>query len=269
MTAKGPGLDRSMRLLLAETKSAAAVEFALIGTLYFVVLFFVIQGGIFFIRVTVLDFATETVAREILINDNPGATALPPTTGAAFAQQVANVSHGFLNLANIKVEFQIAPPLPSTIIGQGQGYGGFASIPPYTFPAGGTPVYATLTGYTYGACTVNYQIITYVPSGTIQSIGSDIQTAGTNCSGTCVVSPGTNTQDNEIVGGIVDGGTASSSSANGFTTTNYTGGTFTCNAGEDALLQVQYTDTSLVGLIAKYFGPAQSVLAFQIEPPPV
>jgi len=255
------------RHVLTDQKSAAAVEFALIGSLYFVILFFVLQGGIFYIRVTVLDFATEAVSRAILINDNPGATTTPPVTAAAFAQQVATISHGFLDLSNIKVELQMAPPLPSSTLGQGQGTGGFQSIRAYAFPAGGTPSYA-YTGY--GACTVTYQIITYDPNGTVLSIGSDIQSAGTNCTGNgCTVSPGANTANNEIVGGIVDGGTASATSSGGFTFTTYTGGTFTCNAGEDVLLQVQYTDSSLVGLIARYFGPVQSVLAFQIEPPPV
>jgi hypothetical protein len=258
---------RTCRNLLTEQKSAAALEFALIGVLYFIILLFVIQGGIFFIRVTVLDFATESVSRAILINGNPGATATPPLTAAAFAQQVASISHGFLNLANIKVELQMAPPLPTSTLGQGQGTGGFQSIRAYNFPAGGAPTYA-YTGY--GACTVTYQIITYAPNGAVQTIGSDIQTSGTNCTGNgCTVSPAANTANNEIVGGIVDGGTPSATTNGGFTTTTFTGGTFTCNAGQDVLLKVQYTDTSLAGLVSKYFGPVQSVLAFQIEPPPV
>jgi len=260
------------------------VEFAIVGSIYLTILFFVIQGGIFYIKVTILDVATETAARAVLINGNPNTNiTTPPTTGAAFAALVAQDSYGVLKAANIVVALQENPPAVTNVTGNGAVYG-FTGIPPYQFTAGGTPPYQ----YTvYGYCPVTYQnvVATIAPglpnAGTVIATGQDIvnNAATGTCSGTCNLSSAyangtqysTPTQDNEVIGGIVNGGAAQPASTTTigsalYTFTNFTGGKYTCNSGQDVLLQVQYTDPTIVSLVGQFFGAIVSTVAFQIEP---
>jgi Flp pilus assembly protein TadG len=269
-----------------DRRSSTSVEFAIVGLIYFTILFFVIQGGIFYIKVTVLDFATEAASRTVLLNQNPATTvATPPTTGTAFATLVAQHSFGVLQAANLKVALQIVPPR-SVSFNSLQGYQGnatsgaagtygFTTITPFTFAAGQTAPYQ----YTNpGVCPVNYETQVADNGATASFLNGIAPTNGTitACTGTCLnagyAAANGNNGQTVIIGGIADDGSSSISTSTGgghtFTNTVYTDGTYTCYAGQDALLQVQYIDPTLTLLVGKYFGSVVSSLAFQIEPFP-
>jgi Flp pilus assembly protein TadG len=227
------------------------VEFALVGLLYFFVLLFGLEGGIFYLRTTVLDLATEQAARAIMINqgaNNAGTFTAAPTTAAAFQQLVQSDSFGVLTLANIKVSVQMAGPVTGTARAAGTG---FQSIPPVATPAG-------LYQYLPGSCTINYSTSTTAGGTTYTLISNAGCTAGTCTTGRFALLPTT---------GQVSGGTdVTSTGAGGAAVNTYTGATFSCSAGQDIVVQAQYTDTTLATLVGYLFGPITSTLAFQVEP---
>jgi len=228
-----------------DRRSSTAVEFALVGLLYFFLLIFALEGGIFYLRITVLDLATEQAARVIMINqgaDNNGNFATAPTTptGAnSFQALIENDSFDVLTQANIKVEVQMAPPVTGTVRAAGTG---FQSIPPAATPDNVTYEYKP------GSCEVDYSTST-TPYTLIKNHGctaGDCTTANFN-----LLPAG---------GGEVSGGTYTASS------NSYTDATYSCSAGQDIVVQAQYTDTTLSALIGYLFGPITSTLAFQVEP---
>jgi hypothetical protein len=252
------------------------VELALVGLLYFLVLFFVIQGGLYYIRVTVLDFATEVAARAILINNNPGyqlagpTTALP-TTAALLRQNIANAGYGFLDANNIAVSVKVCAPvwqtgLGATANGTGGCLGGFQNMPLTPFTPG------TFQYFT-GTATVNlYQ---YVGSDGSTGIGVIATTATT---GTCNTAPLNGSTNGNVANGTLSLATATTPPGGvtvisvgpgaSVTRTEYDGALYTCGAGQDFLLQVQYTDTGLVPLVSRFIGPITATLAFALEPSP-
>jgi Flp pilus assembly protein TadG len=221
----------SVARLGRDRSSAAAVEFAVVGSLYLLLLLFVIEGGLFYLKIAVLDYATEAASRAILLNGNANAPT-PPTTTAQFQTKVAANSFGLLNVTNIVASVQLNDPDGGTYDG-GNANAGFQNITPYKFANGAAPPFQ----YIYGTCTnVAYQkiVATTGTPATLVSQGSDIQSSGT-CTGNpvCVASTAA-TPNNRVIGGTVDGGVISGTTTTTiggtvFTFTNYKGGTFTCS----------------------------------------
>jgi len=263
------------RAFAADRTGGPAMEFAIVGLYFFLVLFFVIQGGIYYLRETILDYATEAAARAVMINDNPGYSVAAPTSAAAFLNLVASNGFGLLGPANynasttapMQVALQMVPEA-KTIFGNASY--GFRSVTPWTFN-GTTPPYQ----FKYaGSCGVNY-FTNYAINGTgqtgsgVSSISSCSLPAGDTTDTVCPNSLTNMNGNNLIINGFADGGTPTVSYPNAVVVQyNYTGGTFTCNANQFVLLQVQYTDSTLVPLISNFFGPIVSTVAFKIEPPP-
>jgi Flp pilus assembly protein TadG len=205
-------------------QSSTAFEFAIVGGLYCFVLLCAIEGGIFYLKVDLLDLATERAARFIVLNN----LATAPTTAQAFATLISSYGNGALTLNNIAVSVQMVAPVSGTAK---KPVGGFQSLQPIIFAPG-------TYQYVAGACALS----TNVATNTV--------TVGT-CTGTCT----------HATLGLADQGYQSTS---GGVTTLYQ--TYTCSAGQDILVQVQYTDSTLTTLVAKFFGPVVSTLAFQAEP---
>jgi len=228
----------------------AAVEFALVGVTYCFMLLGAIEGGCFYLRVTVLDLATEQAARAIMINqgaNNAGTFTAAPTTATAFAALIQSDSFGVLSLANIAVAVQMAGPVTGTSRAAGTG---FQAIPPVASPAG-------TYQYLPGSCTIDYTTTTTGSSTTYALTSSSGCTAGTCATSRFALLP---TQ------GEVSGGTETSSTSGSTVTDTYTGATFSCSAGQDIVVQAQYTDTSIAALVSYLFGPVTSTVAFQVEP---
>jgi Flp pilus assembly protein TadG len=249
---------------------AVAVEFALVGLVYFIVVFFVIQGGIYFLRVTVLDFATEQAARALMINDNPGYAVAAPPSAAAFRQDIANSGYGLLNFNNIAVSVRVCAPVWTTAISGYSGgcFGGFKNMPLSTFD----PTNNTYQYYA-GVCTVNV---------TLYSANTGLQNLVVNsssCTGTCNTNALNGSGNGNVANGafslasatIPSGGVTVIDAGGGtmITVTQYNGATYTCAAGQDFLVQVQYTDATLSGLVSSYFSKIRSTLAFELEPSPI
>jgi Flp pilus assembly protein TadG len=233
-----------------DRSSSTAVEFAIVAMLYVFLLLFAIDGGIFYLQTTVLDLATEQASRAIIINqgaNNAGAYTAAPTTAAAFKQLVQADSFGILTLANIQVAVQMAAPVTGTVRAAGIG---FQSIPPVATPAG-------TYQYLPGSCTINYSTSTTAGTTTYTLISSAGCTAGTCTTAKFGLLPASG----EVTGGTNVTGTSGSSVTN-----TYTGATFSCSAGQDIVVQAQYTDSTLSKLVAYLFGPITSTLAFQVEP---
>jgi Flp pilus assembly protein TadG len=216
------------RRLLRERRSTAAVEFSIVGLFYFVILIFAVEGGIFYIKIDTLDFATEKASRLILLNNYTTA----PATATAFKTDIASASNGLLKTSSIAVSVQMTPPVSGTTAAP---VNGFLNLPT-TFTAG-------TYQYKDGACPVTTNINTGVVS------------AGT-CTGTCAYST---TGANTI--GELD--TGYESTAAGVTTLYQT---YTCGAGQDILVQVQFTDSTISNILGGIFGPFITTLAFQAEP---
>jgi Flp pilus assembly protein TadG len=227
-----------------------AVEFAMVALFYFFVLMFAIEGGILYLRATVLDLATEQASRTIMINqgaNNAGGFTAAPTTAAAFKQLIQSNSFTVLALANIQIAVQMAGPVTGTARAAGTG---FQSIPPVSSPAG-------TYQYLPGSCTVNYSTSTTGGTATYTLISSAGCTAGTCSTAKFSLLP---------TAGEVSGGTDVTSISGSTVTNTYTGATFSCSAGQDIVVQAQYTDSTLMRLVAYLFGPVTSTLAFQVEP---
>ncbi len=239
--------------LSRDRRGSTAVEFAIVGLLYFFILIFALEGGIFYLRTTVLDLATENAARVIMINqgaNNAGTFTAAPATAAAFIQLVENDSYGVLTQSNIKVSVQMTGPVTGTAAIAGTG---FQSIPPVATPAG-------LYQYVPGSCTVNYSTSTTGAATTYTFISSSGCT-----SGTCTAS-GASFARLPTYGEVTGGSDVTSTGANGAAINTYTDATYSCSAGQDIVVQAQYTDTTLSSLVAYLFGPITSTLAFQVEP---
>lgn len=287
------------RAFAADSTGGPAMEFAIVGTTFFLLLFFVIQGGIYYLRVTVLDYATEVVARSLELNGN-SSTIISPTSSSAFAYDVAQNSFGILSAANISVSLKECAPVGFTgSSGNGitcsGGFGGMSTSPIDT--SGNTYQYFN------GTCIANIdetladngqEAISVVTGSTPTCTGG---TATTNASGTaltagagttCSTSSFTYYQTSgvslpSVVGdGVLSLGPASepakaqgqstnpysfTAGGHNFTVTEYDNALFTCSADQDFLVQVVYTDTTLVGLISGFFGPITSTVAAQFEPP--
>jgi Flp pilus assembly protein TadG len=232
-----------------------AVEFAIVGLLYFFLLIFALEGGIFYLRTTVLDLATEQAARAIMINEGPnnaGTYTDAPATASDFQKLIEADSYNVLTLANISVEVRMAAPVTGTAAVAGTG---FASIPPVATPDN------TTYQYKPGSCEVNYSTSTTggTTTYTFGTLGPNGCTAGD-----CVAS-----QTNFALlpaSGEVAGGTDVTTTVNGATVNTYTDATYSCSAGQDIVVQAQYTDSTLSKLIAYLFGPITTTLAFQVEP---
>jgi Flp pilus assembly protein TadG len=233
-----------------DRKGGTAVEFALVGVMYFFVLLFAIAGGTFYLRITVLDLATEQASRAIMINqgpDNAGSFTAAPTTAAAFEQMVQTNSFGVLSFGNIQVAVQMAGPVTGTVRAAGTG---FQSIPPVATP-GGTYQYLP------GSCTINYSTSTTGGTSTYTLNSNAGCTAGTCTTARFSLLP---------TSGEVQGGTDVATTSGSTVTNTYTSATFSCSAGQDIVVQVQYTDSVLSQLVAYLFGPVTSTIAFQVEP---
>lgn len=228
----------------------AAVEFALVGVIYFFLLLAAIEGGCFYVRVAVLDLATEQAARVIMINQgatNAGTFTSAPTTATGFAALIQSDSYNVLSLGNIAVAVQMAGPVTGTTRAAGTG---FQAIPPVASPAG-------TFQYLPGSCTIDYSTTTTGTTTTYALSSSSGCTAGTCTTSRFSLLPGQ---------GEVSGGTDVSSTSGSTVTTTYTGATFSCSAGQDVVVQAEYTDTALTALVSYLFGPIVSTLAFQVEP---
>jgi len=236
--------------LSRDRRGSTAVEFAIVGLLYFFLLIFALEGGIYYLRVTVLDLATEQAARVIMINqgeDNNGnfITAPIAATGAnSFQALVEKDSYGVLTQANIAVEVRMAPPVTGTVRAANAG---FQAIPPVATPDNVTYQYQP------GSCEVDYT----PPSGAVTKYTLNMNHG-------CTAGDCTATQANFNLlpagGGEVSGGTYDA------TTGEYKDATYSCSAGQDIVVQAQYTDTTLSALIGYLFGPITTTLAFQVEP---
>jgi len=236
--------------LRRERKGGTAIEFALVAMLYVFLLLFAIEGGIFYLRSTVLDVATEQISRQIMLNqgaNNDGTFTPAPATASAFAARIQADSSGVLALGNIAVSVQMAPPVTGTTRAAGTG---FQAIPPVATPAG-------TYQYLPGSCTVNYSTSTTAGVTTYTLISSSGCTAGTCTTSRFALLP---------TSGQVSGGTDVTTTSGGTTTNTYTGATFSCSAGQDIVVQAQYTDTALTALVGYLFGPVTATLAFQVEP---
>ncbi len=226
------------------------MEFAIVAMIYVFMLLFAIDGGVFYIGTTVLDLATEQAARTIMINqgaNNAGAFTAAPTTAAAFAQLVQTNSFNVLTLGNIQVAVQMAGPVTGTVRAAGTG---FQAIPPVAIPAG-------TYQYLPGSCTINYRTSTTGATTTYTLVSSAGCSAGTCTTAYFSLLP---------AAGQVTGGTDVSGGSGSTITNAYTGATFSCSAGQDVLVQAQYTNTTLSALVAYLFGPINSTIALQVEP---
>lgn len=246
------GVPRGEARFRRDRRGSTAVEFALVGLLYFFLLIFALEGGIFYLRVTVLDLATEQAARAIMINQVAGNTVgapAAPTTAAAFTQLIENDSYNVLTIGNIKVAVQMAPPVTGTIAAPA---GGFQSIKPLANPAN---QYQFLPG----ACTVTYT--TTSVNGAAATYNAPTASA-CDANGTCTVANFTLLPTY----GEVAGGTDVTTTIGNTVTNTYTNATYSCSAGQDVVVQAQYTDTTLSALVGYLFGPITTTLAFQVEP---
>jgi Flp pilus assembly protein TadG len=236
-----------------DRKASTAVEFALVGLLYFFVLIFAVEGGIYYLQTTVLDLATEQAARVIMINqgaNDAGTFTIAPASASALESVIQTDSYGVLSLANIQVAVQMAGPVTGTAAVAGTG---FAAIPPVATPDG------TKYEYLPGSCTINYTTTTAGAATTYKLNSTASCTAG-DCTAAASFS-GLPTE------GEVSGGTdATSTDASGDAVNTYTGATFSCSAGQDIVVQAQYTGSLLSALVAYLFGPITSTIAFQVEP---
>jgi Flp pilus assembly protein TadG len=299
-------LAKVERAFAADRTGGAAMEFAIVGTFYFLLVFFVLQGGVYYLRATVLDYATEVVARSLEINDN-SSSVIAPTSSSAFAYDIAQNSFGLLNYSNIAVSLKECQPAGFTGSTQGDGIkctGGFSSMSL-------SPIDTTGNTYQYfnGTCAVNYYVV--VADNGQQAIN----VLNSNCAGGTVTTNGSGTPLSSVAGPVCDttnfnyyqtasnpvvlvgAGYLSTSSATApatasvtgpqgqttnpytytsgghtFTYTQYNGGLYTCSAGQDFLVQVTYTDNNfIIPLIPQYisgfFGTITSTLTGQFEPP--
>jgi Flp pilus assembly protein TadG len=233
-----------------DRKASTAIEFAIVGLLYFFVLIFAVEGGIYYLQATVIDFATEQASRAIMINqgaNNAGVYTDAPQTAALFQALVYNdssaASDGLLSQANIQVAVQMAAP----VTGNAVTGPGFASIPPVAVPNG------SVYEYVPGSCTVDYT------TSTVAGVTKYTLVANHGCTdGNCAATqPSFNLLpvNGELSGGAYDA-----------TTGKYLNATYSCSAGQDILVQVQYSDSPLSALVAYLFGPITTTLAFQVEP---
>jgi len=243
---------KAARRFRQDRRSSTAVEFALVGLLYFFLLIFALEGGIFYLRTTVLDLATEQAARAIMINQVAGNTTgspAAPTTAAAFIQLIENDSYGVLTQANIEISVQMAAPVTGTVAAP---VGGFQSIKPVATPAG-------LFQYVAGTCTVTYKTT---------SVNGGAATYSPPTASTCEANGICTTANFTLLptDGEVSGGTDVTTTVGTTVTNTYTGATYSCSGGQDIVVQAQYTDTALSALVGYLFGPITSTLAFQVEP---
>jgi Flp pilus assembly protein TadG len=105
-----------------ERRSSTSVEFAIVGSLYFLVLLFAIEGGIFYIKVDTLDLATERASRLMILNN----FATAPATSAALITDIVNSSGGTLQPLNLAVSVRMVAPISGTAAAP---VGGFQSLP--------------------------------------------------------------------------------------------------------------------------------------------
>ena len=261
-------LMRSRRPQLG-IKSSVAVEFAMVGIAYFTLLFLVIQGGIFYVRVTMLDMATEQVARLIMVNNNASTSSPPPATAAAFAEDIQAKGYGLLQQGNITVTLEECAPQASTVTMSGTPVGctgGFAAMSVNNFGTADSTYQ-----YYPGSCTVAYTIApapqpgaTTTSTGTTQTSHPSFTLSNVSeihCTGACTTFTGTN-----LVNGSLFPAPDSVSSATTYTSSTNPNASYICGSGQDVVLKVQYKDPATVGYLARFFGTATSTLAFQIEP---
>jgi Flp pilus assembly protein TadG len=258
LTKRGRQLGRSLEAVAGrfrrDRKSSTAVEFAIVGSVYFFVLFVVVEGGIFYLLTTTLDFATELASRSIMIDqgvntDNNNSYTAAPATPAALESLIQANSYGVLNVASITVEVQMAGPVTGATRAAGTG---FQAIPAVATPDG------TTYQFLPGSCTVDYSTTSVngaAPSYTLNSTGAC--TTG-KCAATYF-----SRLPNE---GEVSGGTDVTTTSGTTVTNTYSNATFSCSGGQDVVVQAQYTDSLLAKLVGYLFGPITSTLAFQVEP---
>jgi Flp pilus assembly protein TadG len=220
-------IRRRVREFIRTRKSTTAVEFAIVGSLYVLVLLFAVEGGIFYLKVDLLDLATEKASRLIILNN----VATAPQTASAFAALIASNGNGALTLSNIAVSVQMAAPVSGTVAAP---VGGFQSLTKNAFTAG-------TFGYYAGACGIETNVAT----------GAVTPNPLEPCTGTCTTSK------------LGEADQGYQTTTNGVTTLFQT---YTCSAGQDILVQVQYTDSTLTKLVSGFLGPVISTLAFQAEP---
>jgi Flp pilus assembly protein TadG len=214
-----------LRSFVRTRRSTTAVEFAIVGSLYVLVLLFAVEGGIFYLKIDILDLATERASRFIILNNLTTA----PASAGAFASLIANNGNGALTLGNIAVSVRMAAPISGTTAAP---VAGFQSLTAAAFTPG-------TYQYVPGACALSTNVAT------------NVTTVGA-CTGGC--------QYPSVLGAADQG---YQTTTNNVTTLHQT---YTCSAGQDILVQVQYTDSTLTKLIAGFFGPVTSTLAFQAEP---
>jgi hypothetical protein len=223
-----------IRRFSQERKCSTTVEFAIVGSLYFLVLLFAVEGGILYLKIDTLDLATERASRLLVLNN----VATAPATSAAFIGDIAANSNGALQTANIAISVQMAAAVTGTIAAP---KGGFQSL--------STTFTAKTFQYVPGSCPVTTIV------GSTPTVGA--------CTGGCAYSTAANATN--IPGELDPGYQTTVINANNSTTTTLHQ-TYTCSAGQDILVQVQYTDTTLTKLVAGLFGPIITTLAFQAEP---
>jgi Flp pilus assembly protein TadG len=232
-----------------DRRGSTAVEFALVGLLYFFILIFALEGGIFYLRVTVLDLATEQAARAIMINEGPnnaGTYTDAPASALDFQKLIEADSFNVLTQANISVEVQMTGPVTGTAAVAGTG---FSSIKPVAIPDNVTYQYKP------GSCTVDYS------TSTVGGVTKYTWISTSSCTdGDCAASQAT--FNGLPTYGEISGGTYDT------TLDEYIDATYSCSAGQDIVVQARYTDTTLSNLVAYLFGPITTTLAFQVEPAP-
>ncbi|MGD0107763.1 MAG: TadE/TadG family type IV pilus assembly protein [Rhodopila sp.] len=89
-----------MTRLIADRRGVAALEFAIVGGTFFLLLLLVIQFGLYFVQVTALDLAVQKASRQILINQ--------PVTQTQFVANIQADSFGLLQSQTIQVAVQSA-----------------------------------------------------------------------------------------------------------------------------------------------------------------
>ncbi len=96
------GLHRGGRRfrLAADRGGVTAIEFALIAATFFMLLLLVVQFGLYYLQVTMLDLAVQKASRNLLINQS--------LTQAQFSNAVYNASLGVLAAENLHVAVQSA-----------------------------------------------------------------------------------------------------------------------------------------------------------------
>lgn len=122
---------------LRDDSGSAAVEFAFVAPVFFMLLFGIIEGGLMFFGQGLLINATQDAARLI----RTGQAQNGGMSKADFAQQVCNGIDKLLSCANLEVDVQAYPA-------------GFGGTPANPLDGNGDPVAGQNNYNTGGACDV-------------------------------------------------------------------------------------------------------------------